>query len=216
MPRGGARPGAGRPKGSQDKAKRWYRPNLFEGDQAAKAHFKDACMDAVTSGRLAQILQEGLSSKDPGRQDRAVRLALDYSLGPPITRSVTASVGVEEALIQIAAAREATIDVTPRSSTSLLPDRSAFLRAENEAEAEDEAEDEALEQSSFNSNTEPEPPVFSSKTPPPAPPPLRHSVRILGDPPLGVPLPEPEVLVMQHGGSPSKQHTSLFPRTRNH
>lgn len=177
MPRGGPRPGAGRPAGSKDRNPRFRMPRV--ADPENRSDFLTYCEEVCNSGLGAQILERDLKSGDPARQHRALRMAAEYHLGRPVERRIQANVSAEDILIQLAQQREATIDVSPRASTPLLPDRFAFKPLAQPQEQE----------------TEPEPSV--GKTPPPAPPPLRHAVSILGDPPLGVPLPEPQVLVMQ-------------------
>lgn len=109
MPRGGARPGAGRPRGRRDsKPRRWHRPNIREGSQSEKQGFLDFCRRVCEAGgQAAEIVEAALASEDSAERRWAVQMAVGYAVGTPVARVVTAQAqSLEQMLEEYAAERD--------------------------------------------------------------------------------------------------------------
>jgi hypothetical protein len=132
MPRGGPRPGSGRPKGSKDHTKRFALPRL-NGDPGTKAAFLEFCEYVIKSGRASQMLDDMLRSSDPSRRDRGLQMAVAYHIGLPVTRSIIAHGSFEDVIAKIGERREAerTRELTAGDSQTLPIIDCPVLRAED-------------------------------------------------------------------------------------
>jgi hypothetical protein len=90
MARGGARRGAGRPRGTRNKTK--PKPRLPKFDPASRSALLAYCREVVESGRVSEVLDSALSSDDSAERRWAVTFAASYALGTP-----TAHLKVEQA-----------------------------------------------------------------------------------------------------------------------
>ena len=85
MSRGGQRPGAGRKKGSRDKAPR--RPSAPPPvDSGAEKAFLEACGAFVRTGEPFRILRDFIESADASRRAWALDKILSYGVGLPAKR----------------------------------------------------------------------------------------------------------------------------------
>jgi hypothetical protein len=105
VPRGGARPGAGRPLGSKDTRRpRWRRKAL---DPTTRAAFVAWCAEFAASGNAVEMLQDALSCGDPARRDRALLTALNYGIGLPQQRVTIKAPSLQEMLVDFHRERDA-------------------------------------------------------------------------------------------------------------
>jgi len=106
MPRGGARPGAGRPKGRKDtQPRRWHAASLSEGPPETRREFVETCREVCSSGQASAHLLEMLNSSDVSRRDRGFVIALSYGIGLPVQRHEEVA-STERLVIELEETRE--------------------------------------------------------------------------------------------------------------